>query len=178
MNKPILVMTISFLILLGFIKFALWPKISEYLIVSNNLKTAQVNQTESTKYYQEVSSQYQGVQGEFQNEIRIIDAALPDEKFTPELFHHFHQTLTGRSGLVLDGISIGKDVSKEISGTPIIYTDVSVTVQGTYQSFKNFLQSIEESERFIDLASFEFSVPEKDNAPMKFNAVTRVYRLK
>lgn len=174
MKWPIAITTITFIIIVGFTKFMFWPATTDYLLVSKNLENTKANASSSKIYYGKVMQEYGEVEGAYRQGIKAVDLALPDEKFTPELFNHYHQRIARRSGLILEGISIGKD---QTNGPNIAYNDVSMKMLGSYSNFKTFLQNIEDSERYVELISFKFTQGEKESSPMAIEVTTRVYRI-
>src|SRR4030043_329314 len=107
----------------------------EYLLnIENTLK-------ELSKYSEEVSK---------------IDSALPSDPSIAALLNYF-QKESSQNGLILKNIDVSGLFTQEASTDKIQKMPFSLTVAGSYASFKNFVLSIYKNTRLIEIKSINFS---------------------
>ena len=102
-----------------------------------------------------------------------IDEALPKDQQAAQLLAFF-EGLSGRSGLVLKSIELSEkiEVKAETPGQPrpglgvvppkssgpVREFPITMNMLGTYDSFKNFLGTLENNLRIVDVDNLNFSV--------------------
>lgn len=108
------------------------------------------------------------------NDLARIDEAMPQNQQAAELIALF-ESLSGRNGLVLKNIELSEKVEVKVadtSGQPrpgigipppkqsssVREFPIILSMLGTYDSFKNFLKSLEKNLRLVDMDNINFSV--------------------
>ncbi|HNZ84064.1 MAG TPA: hypothetical protein PKL98_02230 [Candidatus Pacearchaeota archaeon] len=144
-------------------------------------------------YGQEKEIKYADITIDGKKKNSVLENALPDRMFKPALFNLYY-TIAKSSGVEMDSISItesqkkrkvsndGNSYEDNISRMGVASSDVTLTVIGPYQRFRDFLKGIEQSSRFIEVQNIEFSMPTKAKDKTKniedyfqFKLVTKVY---
>ncbi len=158
-------------------------------ISSGSFEYIKLNGAKDTVYYTE------DIDGERKNP--IIDSAIPNQVRKAALFNLYY-SLTKSSGVELDKILISKKASRSKSTSEINtqkalddlgvkYDTLAITVVGSYDNFKRFIQNLEKSARFIKIDSIDFRAPnfnvarkngERPENYFSFDLSTRVYSLK
>mgnify|MGYP001591355304 FL=1 len=124
---------------------------------------------------------YKGVQNLQEN----ISLALPREQSLAALYNQFY-ALASDTNLTLKALSAGAGTlrataeDKSASKTPakIGTVQVSLTLSGTYESFRNFLEKLETNIRILDVASFAIALPQVQSRSANsfdFNVVVVAY---
>lgn len=159
----------------------------------NKIMTGGFNYKDS--YGQEKEIKYADITIDGKKKNSVLENALPDRMFKPALFNLYY-TIAKSSGVEMESIAISEPQKKrKISADGSTYqdsidrlgvasSDVTLTVIGPYQRFRDFLKGIEQSSRFIEVQNIEFSMPTKTKDKNKsiniedyfqFKLVTKVY---
>ena len=181
MAKIFNIIIISIIIAIS-VFFVINPKYQEVTLLKD-----QVAQRKSDIYHKEehlvnlekIFSQLQ----QYQQKLRKIDAALPEEPSFPSLFAFLQRTVA-ENGLILENISFtpvvrkkqdstkkasaqGEQESMDVGGTTELASDVSASeIQdiyfsfnsaGSYDSLKNFISSLERSSKIWEIISLSIS---------------------
>jgi len=172
------------------------PKYQEFKQKNLSLQQATKALEEKNNYYsklREISNKLTS----YKNEISKIDSALPVEVSLPFLFSYIEK-VSSTNGLVLDSVSSsvsGKGFSSENkenrrlnnknneeikveakSGAKVKRVSFSISLSGTYLSFKKFLAEIYKSARLIEVRSIKFSSPAEGDL-FKFDLTLETYAL-
>lgn len=105
----------------------------------------------------------------YQNELSIVNSALPSDPDLPALFD-FLQKTASQNGLIF------KEMKPPSVNTTKEPKEILLTLQmtGSYSSLKTFLASLGKSARIIEVESVSFTVPEK-TALLTFDITIKVY---
>ena len=159
-NKTI---TIIILLALGasFILGILWPKFQEYKVES-----LKVNMKETELAYQkDYFSRLKEIESEvkkYDDDFLKIDSSFSSYFSIPGFFANI-QKIAAQSGLIIENLSeFSVQGEKEIKGTK--KRTFNVSVSGTYESFINFVSSVEESSKLIEIERIDFSDLMQDEA--------------
>lgn len=139
------------------------PQYQEFQILQLEIEKSEYQirrQNERLKHLRSLSDELK----EYQTELSIIDVALPKETFLPLLFD-FIQKTSSQNGLLLEEISASVAPPAELNIQEIV---IDLSLSGSYSSFKDFLYSLENSARLIEVASLNFSSPKEQEA-LTFN---------
>lgn len=168
-NQPLIIAISLFLTLLLGIGF-LWPKYQDLKDIQQKIKNQQAELQSREEYFSGLISISEELK-KYQDSLSKINSALPEDPLLPSLCD-FLQKAASQSGLVLKGISPSlASPLKELSG--IWETSLSLQLEGSYSSFKNFLSIIEKSARLIEVENISFST-EKET-PTTFHLRIKVY---
>lgn len=171
-QKIILVIAVCFLIVLSWIIFLILPKYQNLNIIQQNIKERNAELQNKEEYFTELYRVHDELEN-YEEELSKIDSALPSKLSMPSLFD-FLQKASSQSGLFLQSISpIAKVASEKNSN--IFKNTFSITVAGSYGSFKNLLSVLEKSARLIEVENISFSSPAETGSLFKFNLSLKVF---
>lgn len=141
--------------------FLIYPK---YQNLSRLKKTELLKKAELENfqnYSQQLKETFEKLQN-YKEEISKIELALPENLSIPEFFN-FVQKLAALNGLSLKNIDATPSSEEGI----LKEWKTNLTLSGDYQSFKNFLSSLEKSARLVEIENISFSSP-KEKEPFEF----------
>jgi Tfp pilus assembly protein PilO len=105
-------------------------------------------------------------------ELPLIEDALP-QKTNPSLLVRQIETLASQNGVVLQSIQVGEapllgekeykpqSTEAKLKEKGLSALNFSLSISGSYQNLKNFLQDLEELRRLITPSSFAFKIEQK-----------------
>jgi len=140
---------ISFLLIF----FVGLPKYQALNVLKNQVSANQLELDSREKYFQELQQTSEEIK-QYQENLSKIDTALPPDPDLANLFNFF-QKISSQSGLTLGKIGAGTTVAVE--GQEIKETRTSINVTGSYTALKNFIQSLENSARLIEIENISFT---------------------
>ena len=159
MKRPVISITI---ISLAVILLAFFVILPEYEAL--NSKNLQVEEKKSefkkiNDYFEDLSLQNEELE-KYELEIAKIDSALPDNPSMPSVFY-FIQNTAEENEISLTEVNMGysriKEGIEESEILDIKENRFSVSVVGSYSSFKDFLSVLEKSARLIEIEEIYFS---------------------
>ncbi|MDD5144676.1 MAG: type 4a pilus biogenesis protein PilO [Candidatus Pacebacteria bacterium] len=145
---------------------AMIPKINELAKIQKDIKEKGSLITREKEHFTNLKEIDQKL-AEKGEEMAKIGLALPDSPDIPSLFD-FIQKTASYSGMVLEGLG-DYTVSNSLQGEKIRETVFSIQVSGSYEDFKNFLSSLENSSRLINVDSISFNAKEEEENNFSFN---------
>lgn len=156
---PILSISLIILLILGGV-LLWWPKYQEFSDLRSEFTRKEKEIVRKEKYFSQLETLSKKLE-EYPEELSKIDSALSLDPSIPALFNFFQKT-SFESGLILQGLSLGKtSFSRELGGIQGI--SFSASVSGSYPAFKNFLSAIYKNSRIIEVESIGFSFPEEED---------------
>ncbi|GEM_PF-5474954 len=110
-------------------------------------------------------------------EIDKISSIIPSRKQLPELVSAF-ESMASTNGLALNSLNIAENEnsSEEDAGNPFKTMNIQNKLNGSYESFRNFLSSVESSRRLIDINTAKLNLEETGEILIEING--RAYILK
>jgi Tfp pilus assembly protein PilO len=157
MARILPIISIVFLIVLIALGALLWwPQFQKFFDLRKEL-TAKESQIQEKREYFSRLEEYEDRLENYDEELEKIEYALPSKISLPALFSFFQQ-LCAVNGLVLEGMSSGKELSPENSSSSQEF-EFSATISGSYEKFKDFLDLLYKNSRMIDVASISFKSP-------------------
>jgi len=107
---------------------------------------------------------------DYREEIEKISIVIPEEVDLP-LIYDFFQKFTTKRGMLLDKISTSLSVDEE---TGLKKVGIGLSLTGKYSNFKQYISSLERSEKFFEIESFSFDSPEEitENFTFSLNVST------
>ena len=159
----IIIIVLSLLIVIGGY-LIWWPRYQEFKDKKKELETKDQRIKEREEHLVNLGKLSEKLSG-YQEEISKIETALSTEPSIAALFEFLKKT-SSENGLLIKDTDIGglyssspKSPAERIQKMPF-----SVSFIGSYSSFKNFLSSLYQSSRLIEVKSIKFSAPgEKEN---------------
>ncbi len=124
-----------------------------------------------TSYFEEL----QNIEDRLENTETLFDkikSAIPEGNDLPNLMNYF-QNSASRSGMMIRSMSpslVSSDQERRIKSSR-----VNMTLTGSYEDFKRFIDIIEKSSRLIEVEKISFQSPVEDDEPFQFNISTKVY---
>ncbi len=174
-NSLPIIIVICFLIIFIFSAVVLYPRYQNFQEVQRNIKEKKEEVAIQEDYFSKLS-QIKTELEKYKEELSKINSALPDSPFLPSIFS-FLQKASSQSGLVLKGISPFIISSPEESPN-IKEIQFGLEVVGPYQSFKNFLSTLEKSARLIEVDNISFAAPKGETPAGQENLFTFNLRIK
>lgn len=146
------------LIIIGLIAggyFFIWPKYQEF-----NQKKKEVEFTdEEFRAKEEYLFNIENTLKEllkYGEEVSKVDSALPSDPSIAALLNYF-QKESSQNGLILKNIDVSGLFTQEVAQDKIQKMPFSLTVSGSYGSFKNFVSAVYKNTRLIEIKSIKFS---------------------
>ena len=146
------------------------PSYQEWSVVSQKIKTKEVELRSQQDYYDSLQKA-SNILKDNAASLAKIDTGLPQKPDTPALFEYFQKTCS-QNGLILEAISapnVGD--AEKFNGKKIGF---SLSLSGTYPSFKNLLAAFQKSARPIEIESISFRAPAKGDI-FNFNISVETY---
>lgn len=135
----------------------LWPKNLEFQNLRKAVGAKESELQQTIDYFQKLRLAQDELKN-YESEFSKIDSALPDSAFLPSLLS-FVQRAGSQSGIILKEISPFA-ISPSDFNPKIQESQISLSLGGSYSSFKNFLSALEKSARIIEVENISFSSPE------------------
>jgi len=151
-DRPITIAVIIFIIIL-LMYFFVVPKYHEFRDFQVKLGKAEAEYNGKFAYFSEVSKIFRQLEDR-QESLEKVENAVPPKSQLADLVYFFQQKGTV-SGLIVKNILLTKisGLTSESTVQEIIF---SLEVMGNYQSFKNFLSSLENSSRLFEVGNISF----------------------
>lgn len=159
-----LIILFCFVITIGLIIGLVWPK---YQTLKNVLKEIEFKKFEletKEEYFQNLAQISEKLKTHSEN-LSKINSALPADFIFPFFLLDLEE-ISSRSGLIFKGFG---GLSSQPSENGIKKHSLSISLSGSYSSFKNFLSALENSARFIEIKEISFSSSQKEEAGPIFN---------
>lgn len=163
MSKNILELIVILIVTATFAMLLVVPKYNEFLDVEQKVSDKQADLESREAYFASLRKTADELQ-QYAEPMAKISAALPTSAQAPTLAN-FLQASSSQSGLLLKKYQYsGKNSAKEtLSGSASVLTmqkmEMSVDLEGTYESFKDFLGIVERSSRLIEVTGMQISPP-------------------
>lgn len=162
--------------------FLCWPKYQEFKGKKVEIETKNEEIRKKEEYLLNLGILSDKL-STYKEQLSKIDSALPKDPSVAALFN-FLQKTSSESGLILTDIDVSglfplEDSAQvqESSGGRIQKMSFSVSVNGSYSAFKNFLSVVYRNSRLIEVKSISFSSFEerKDLFDFNINLETQSY---
>ncbi len=163
MKRPIILISIvsAAVILLAF--FVILPKYEELNSKSFQVEEKRFEFETLEDYFKDISFKDEELK-KYESEMAKINSAIPDRPGIPSVFY-FIQNTAEENGISLVSVNsssspirkIRKAGAEELKESDIKENRFSVSVAGSYSSFKNFLSVLEKSARLIEVENISFS---------------------
>lgn len=104
-----------------------------------------------------------------------LDSILPDDQDTPNLIVQL-EALAGGNGMILNDFLISE--TEKTEKVPDYKTvSISLKLNGSYEAFKNFLVTVENNMRLIDINSvnFQTQAESENNSSFDFDVILKTY---
>lgn len=164
MNK-IIIIAGGLMIALVLAMVLVWPQYQKLQVLNSDIKNKRAELQSQETYFSQVREISAKLQ-EYPDALSKISNALPKDPSLASLAS-FLQTNSTQTGLVLKKIVLGATAVPGENEGSLPETQLVVQVSGSYDSFKDFLSSIEDSARMIEVRSISVEIPsqESEEAP-------------
>ncbi len=153
-DRPIAIAIIIFVIIL-LMYFFVVPKYYEFRSFQVELAKAEAEYNGKFLYYSEISKIFRELEDRKES-MEKIENAIPPKPQLADLVYFFQQKGT-ESGLIVNDILLTK-ISPATPDSSVKEIVFSLDALGSYQSFKNFLSSLESSSRLFNVGSISFGL--------------------
>ncbi len=144
---------IIFFLIIGFIGFFLaWPAYQETSSMQLEIEEIKISIQEGEEYFAGLKSLSKKLE-EYQDQLSVLDSALPEKIYLPQLYDFF-PVICSRQGLLYQGMNYTFNPSED---SKIKEIPISLSVSGSYSSFKSFLSYLQNSARFFSIESINLS---------------------
>lgn len=170
----LLLLFVASLAALGFFGLPQWQEFQRLRAQQEALQRIAINAGEVIGVRNDLLNRYNSISAEDQAR---LEALLPEEA-SEEALLDLLQILTTRHGLLLKKISV-RETTQE---NPLVLTTqknpyhevmFDISVAGTYQSFRDFLTSLEQNARLMEVETISFSAGEADSFEFSLQAHAR-----
>jgi Tfp pilus assembly protein PilO len=151
--------------------FLVLPRYRDFVTANAEIEMIEERIRERDNYLQDLKTIDKKL-NDYQNELKLIDAALYSDPWLPHLYNYFID-LSIKRGIILNDIK-GNVLAKE-TGSNFRRISLSIEGSGDYSSFKNFLTSIENSSRIFDVNNINLRIADDFNLAFSINLTTRSY---
>jgi Tfp pilus assembly protein PilO len=161
MPRNVLESLIIILIALTFGMVLVLPKFDETAALKDKVELKRVDLANRENYFKELEKIAKEFKGNREN-LDKIKTALPIGPMAPSLAN-FIQSASSQTGLILKNFGYGSTNVTAIDETAAMAVqeyEISLTLSGSYNAFKDFLDRIEKSSRLIEIADIAFIVSE------------------
>jgi Tfp pilus assembly protein PilO len=158
-NKPVWA-SIMLILTVVFAGIFVWPKFQKLGELQSALARKQVEYRNKSNYYAKIDQVTKTIE-EKKDVLDKIGSALPDKFYLSSLTYFFQQAATN-ANLKLSSASLS-EVSNPPAGTRIKNVIFNIHVVGTYDNFKKFLASLENSARLFEINSISFNAASGTN---------------
>jgi len=159
MKHSLFIPTLAFL-LVSFVGAAmlLWPNFQEFSELQRQIKEKGGSLEQKQKRIGELTKLQEELHAH-EHELRQIDAAVPQDPQMPAVYDMI-QSMAASSGLVLKSI-LSKPALEEHPGSSLKTTQMSLSLQGSYEGIKQFLSRMKASARVLNMESIKISPAQK-----------------
>jgi len=166
------------ILVLGFVGVIIFldiPMVQNVLNINKDINVQQNLFDEKSEFIQTVkklAEKYTGNEGVFKQ----LDFILPDNQDEPNLIVQL-ETIANNSGIVLSNIAIVEEKKEEGKTSDYGTANINLKLSGSYESFKSFLETVENNLRLIDIDSIDFNAQIKEGmvANFDFNVILKTY---
>lgn len=142
------------LIIAGY--FFIWPKFQEFKQKKEEIETKDEEIRKKEEYLLNLENLSKEL-ANYEDEIIKIDLALPSKPSVAAIFNYLQKT-SSQNGLILKDIDISRLFPIEnLTGEKIKKMPFSISITGSYVSFKNFIWNLYKNTRLIEIKSIDFS---------------------
>jgi Tfp pilus assembly protein PilO len=152
------------------------PLVQNILDTRKEIKTQQEEFSQKVEFIETVkqlSKKYKGNESIFNQ----LDFILPDDDDVPNLIVQI-EAIANDSGVTLEDFSISEIEDSEEKKLDYGVASVDLKMNSSYEAFKGFLSSLENSMRLMDIDSISFSQQsdeEENSASFDFSLIFKVY---
>ena len=164
MNKSFIVPILFFIASL-IIVYIVLPEFYNFNNFKEELETRNQEIKSIEDYHKKINDTFNELKN-YEENLDKINSALPDNYFSPSLLNYI-QKASAESGMFLKSAGLATspikktEVSAETSEQNIKENYINITLIGSYDSFKTFVESIEKSSRMIETENILVRIDEE-----------------
>lgn len=149
----------------------IYPNYKKLMAVKSQIEQSELEIRQEEEYFKKLAEIKEELDQDKENILKI-GASLPNNPGMPA-FLNFLQKTADRAGVTVSNISPFTVGAASINSS-FNEVKMSLTVMGSYQSFKEFLSFLEKSSRMVEVETVSFSADPKDSAS-SFNLSIKIY---
>lgn len=153
-DKPIATAVMLFVTLV-LITYLVVPKYQTFQELLIELGKKEVEFQSKNAYFIEITKTYKELM-QYQDSLKKVETALPDKPSLGSLVSFLYQK-GSENGIIIQKINVFQGAPVDLK-TDIKKANISLNLFGSYEAFKNFLASIENSARLIETEDFAFGI--------------------
>lgn len=146
--------------------FLLWPNFQTFSALSDQLHERELELKNLEAYFTQLEKLRDEIASQPAEKVMLIEQSLPDEPSLPSLYEVLSRK-AGESGLVLRSINsfVGEISSEQLAEQTQQFRTIEVIMEmeGTYESFKEFIMNTRALPRLLAVKDLEFASPERGN---------------
>ena len=146
------------LIIIGLIAggyFIIWPEYQEFKQKKQEVDFTDEEFRAKEEYLLNIENNLKEL-SKYEEEVSKINSALPSDPSIAALVNYF-QKESSQNGLILKEINVSGLFNQAETQSKIEKMPFSLTVSGSYSSFKNFVLAVYKNTRLIEIKSIKFS---------------------
>ena len=132
--------------------FLVWPAYQEISSMQLEIEEIEISIQEGEEYFTGLKSLSRKLE-EYQDQLSVLDSALPEKIYLPQLYNFFTEACS-LQGLLYQGMSYTFSSSEDSKIKEIL---ISLSVSGSYSSFRSLLSYIQNSARFFSIESIDLN---------------------
>jgi len=152
---------------------SIWPKYQELNATETEIRAKEIELQNTEEYYSDLEQTNLGLK-EYTDGLAKIKTSLPSDPSLPS-FLNFLQEKSSENGVVFKTINFISSPSPISGESKIKGTSLNVSFSAPYPAFKNFLSTLENSARLIEVESISFSSPEEKEKSFEFNLGLKIH---
>lgn len=146
------------------------PAFNDFTLLGKSIEQREQEIQSNEDYFEQINALNSQL-GSYRSGLENIDYALPDNADLP-LFYHTMQQYAAQGGLLLSDLSITAQESADGGVQPI---QVSLAAEGSYDSIKNFMTTLQDSAKIFTIESFNTGVGESGSVFLNITYTTYSY---
>jgi Tfp pilus assembly protein PilO len=134
------------------------PKFQSMNTIQGEVERAEIQLASKTDYFNHIKKLFASLEN-YEEPLSKVDTALPDNPLLPSTFNLI-QEAASQSGLIVEQVS-ASDIPQELAKSKDKKEmKITLSLMGSYPSFKQFLVEIEKSSRLFKAETISFGAPE------------------
>jgi Tfp pilus assembly protein PilO len=171
MQRPVLTTLFGFCVLVWGIVFLWWPQYQNFSRLRLEIREKKFALQTKKEYFSNLENIAKTLK-EHSQEVAKIESALPAKVTVSDLVN-FVNEISSQNGLLLQKFEVGNPSSLGPDSN-ILKIPLTISVAGSYSSFKNFLAELQKSSRLLEIENISF-LSSGQSAIMSFDLKLRTH---
>ena len=170
-QRPILIIAFLTLLLVSGAALIWLPQYQDFQELRLEVREKKVWLEQKETYFSNLENAARRLQ-EYSQEVTKIESVLPSTYLASDLLNFFTK-ISSESGLLLQSFDPGS-ISPLGQSSNIFKVPITISLSGSYPSFKNFLSALQASSRLFEVETISFGAPTTE-AIFKFDLKIRTH---